>query len=58
VKAAGSNARPFPEGGTLALMTGILFQGRGLPRYCAKKRQLSRRWETCTPSGPSRTIGA
>jgi hypothetical protein len=37
VKAAGSNARPFPEGGTLARMTGILFQGRGLPRYCAKK---------------------
>jgi hypothetical protein len=36
VKAAGSDARPLPRGATLARMTGVLFQGRGLPRHCAK----------------------
>jgi hypothetical protein len=33
VKAAGSDARPLPRGAALAVITGVLFQGRktGLP---------------------------
>jgi len=38
VKAAGSSPRPLPRGAALARMTGVLFQGRGLPRRCAKVR--------------------
>jgi hypothetical protein len=36
VKAAGSNAGPLPRGGTLARMTGVLFQGRGYPAIARK----------------------
>jgi len=36
VKTAGSNAHPLPRGTAMAVITGVLFQGRGLPRCCVK----------------------
>jgi hypothetical protein len=36
VKAAGSGCPLLPRGAALARMNGVLFQGRGLPRHCAK----------------------
>jgi hypothetical protein len=57
VKATGSNPRPLPRGAALARMTGVLFQGRGLPRCCVKAI-FRENGELAPPSGPSRTMEA